>query len=47
MALNLDKYDIEARNDDAIKRNQPLFDFMQKMFNQMDGFYLHKICLFI
>ena len=29
MALNRDKYDIEVLDDDAIKRNQILFDFMQ------------------
>ena len=42
MALNPDKYDIEVRNDDAIKRNWILFDFMQQTFNQQDGLYLHK-----
>ena len=28
MSLNWEKYDIEVRNDDAIKRDQILFDFM-------------------
>ena len=42
MALNQDKYDIEVRNGDAIKRNQILFDFMPRTFNLMDGLYLHE-----
>ena len=46
-ALNQGKYDIEVRNDDAIKRNQIFFDFMQQMFNQLDGFYLCEGCLLI
>ena len=29
MALKRDKYDIEVKNDDAIKRNRILFDFVQ------------------
>ena len=33
MSLNWDKYDIEVQNDDAIKRNQIFFDFMQRTFN--------------
>ena len=41
MAVNWDKYDIEVQNDDAIKRNQILFDFMQRTFNCMDGLYMH------
>ena len=40
MALNRDKYDIEVRNYDAIKRNQIFFDFMQQNFNPLDGLYL-------
>ena len=28
MSLNRDKYDIEVRNDDAIKRDQIFFGFM-------------------
>ena len=47
MALNRDKYDIEVRNYDAIKRNQIFFDFMQQIFNRLDGFYSHEICLLI
>ena len=47
IALNWDKYDTEFRNDDAIKRNQTCFDFMQQMFNRLDGLYLHEICLLI
>ena len=47
MALNRDKYDIEVQNDDAIKRNQIYFDFMQQMFNSLDGLYLCKKYLLI
>ena len=47
MALNWDKYDIEVQNDDAIKRNQTLFDFMQRTFNRLDGLYIHKKYLLI
>ena len=42
MALNREKYDIAVRNDDAIKRNQIIFDFMQQTLNHMDGLYLHE-----
>ena len=45
MSLIWDKYDIEVRNDDAIKRNQILFDFMQRTFNHLDGLYLHEFFL--
>ena len=47
MALNRGKYDIDVRNDDAIKRNQISFDLMQRMFNRLDGFYLREIFLLI
>ena len=47
MALNWDKYDIEVRNDDAIKCNQILFDFMQKKLNRLDVLYSHKKFLLI
>ena len=47
MALNWEKYDIEVRNDVSIKCNRPLFDLMQRTFNQLDGFYLHEICIVI
>ena len=47
MVLNRDKYDIEVRNDDTIKRNRIFFDFLQSPFNRMDGLYLHEICLLI
>ena len=47
MALNQDKYDIEVQNDDAIKRNRILFDFIQRTFNRLDGFYFRERCLFI
>ena len=42
MNINRDKYDIGVQNDDAIKRNQIFFDFMQQAFNYMDGLYLHR-----
>ena len=42
MALNFDKYDIEVRNDDAIKCKQILFDFIQRKFNCLDGLYLRE-----
>ena len=42
MALNQDKYDTEVQNGDAIKRNQIFFDFMQQMFNRLDGLYLRE-----
>ena len=47
MALNWEKYDIEVQNDDAIKRNQILFDFIQQTFNRLDGLYLRGICILI
>ena len=47
MALNQEKYDIEVQNDDAIKRNQILFDFIQQTFNSLDGLYLREICILI
>ena len=47
MSLNRYKYDIEVQNYDAIKRNQIFLDFMQRMFNQLDGLYLHEICILI
>ena len=47
MALNWEKYDTEVRNDDAIKCNRILFDFMQRTFNCLDGLYLFEICLLI
>ena len=43
MALNLYKYYIEFQYDDAIKRNRIFFDFMQWMFNFLDGLYIHEI----
>ena len=47
MALNQDKYDIEISNDNAIKRNQLFFDFMQWTFDQLDGLYFCEIFLHI
>ena len=35
MAIKRDKYDIEVQNDDAIKRNQILFDFMQHSLHEI------------
>ena len=45
MALNQEKYDSEVQNDDAIKRNQILFDFIKRTFNRLDGLYLCERCL--
>ena len=42
MALNWDKYVIAVRNDDAIKRNRILFDFMKWTFNRLAGLYIHE-----
>ena len=47
MGLNRDKYDIEVQNDDTIKVNQILSDFMQLTVNHLDGLYLHEKCLSI
>ena len=47
MALHWDKYDIEVRNDYAIKCNQIFFDFMKQTSNRLDGLYLRKRCLLI
>ena len=40
MSLNWDKYDIEVREYDAIKRNQIFFDSMQQTVIYMDGLYM-------
>ena len=42
MALNWDKYEIEVIYSVAIKCNLILFDFVQKMFSSLDGFYIDK-----
>ena len=47
MALIRDKYDIDVWNYDAIERNQIFLDFVQQMFNRLDGLYLHEKCLLI
>ena len=47
MAFKQEKYDIEVKNDDAIKRNRIFFDFMQQTFNFLDGLYLHEKSLLI
>ena len=44
MAPNREKYDIEVQNDDAIKRNELFFDFIQQMFNSQYGLYLNEKC---
>ena len=47
MDINWDKYNIVVRNDDAIKHNRILFDFMQQTFNYMDELYLRERCISI
>ena len=47
MALNWEKYDIKVRNDETIKSNQILFNFMQWTFNRLDELCLREICLLI
>ena len=42
MALNWDKYDIEVRYDDVIKRKQIFFDFMQRTFSHLDVLYMDE-----
>ena len=42
MNINRDKYDIEVRDDDALKRNRILFYFMQRTFNNLDGLYMDE-----
>ena len=39
MALKRDKDTIEIQKDDAIKRNQIFFDFMLRMFNNLNQLY--------
>ena len=43
MAHKRDKYDIEVRDDDAIKRNRIFFDFMQRTLNRLYGLYMDEI----
>ena len=47
MALNWGKDDNEVENDDAIKRNQIFFDFMQQTLNFLYRLYLRERCLLI
>ena len=47
MAINLDKYDIDVRNDNAIKRNRIFFEFIQRTSNRLDGLYMHEKYLLI
>ena len=42
MDLKRDKYDIEVKNDDAMKLNRIFFDFMQQTFNRLYEIYLYK-----
>ena len=44
MALNWDKYYIELQDDDAIERNQILFDFVQQTFSCLYGLYMDEKC---
>ena len=47
MALDWEKYGIEVWNDDEIKRNQILFDFMYLTFNCLDGLNFNEIFILI
>ena len=47
MALKRDKYDIEVREDDAIKRDRIFFDFMQRTLNRMDVLYMDEHLILI
>ena len=47
MALKRDKYAIEIQKDDAIKRNQLFFDFMLRMFNNLNQLYEKETSLLI
>ena len=45
MTLNREKYDIEVRDDDAIKRDRLLFDFMKRTFSCLYGLYMDEECI--
>ena len=47
MVINRYKYDIEVRDDDAIKHNRIFFDFMQQTFSFLDELYMDEKCLFM
>ena len=47
MALNWDKYDIEVRDDDTIKRNRIFLDFMQQKFSCLNGLYMDETFILI
>ena len=47
MALKRDKDAIEIQKDDAIKRNQIFFDFMLRMFNNINQLYEKEKSLLI
>ena len=47
MALKRDKDAIEIQGDDVIKRNRLFFDFMLRMFNNLNQLYEKEKCLLI
>ena len=42
MVLKQEKYAIKIQKDDAVKRNQIFFDFMLKMFNNLNESYVKE-----
>ena len=47
MALKRGKYEIQVQYDDAIKRNQIFFGFMQQTFSCLDGLYINETNILI
>ena len=47
MALKRDKYAIEIQGDDTVKRNRLFFDFMLRMFNNLNQLYEKEKSLLI
>ena len=47
MALKRDMYAIEIQKDDAIKRNQIFFDFMLRIFNNLNQLHVKGKSLLI
>ena len=47
MALNMDKHDIEVQDDDVIMHNRIFLYFMQRLFNCLDGLYIHEKCFLV
>ena len=47
MAFKQDKDAIEIQKDDAIKRNRIFFDFMLRMFNNLNQLYVKEKSLLI